>query len=292
MGYMENKIKYYTEDNEKFTDVYIKKDLIFKCRVNGLHNSGSAVILLHGFPETSKMWSKLIQFLSNNNYKVIAPDQRGYSPNARPSSLKEYKIDKLAQDVIDIANAFNFDKFHLVGHDWGSAIGWFLCAIYSKKIITYTPLSVPHLDAFGDAIKNDIIQKKKSFYLKWFRMKFLPEFYFKILNYKNLKSLWRSSDKKEIDSYIKVFSHKNTLTTALNWYRANNFKGKRKIGKINVPILMIYGTKDMAIGEKAIDETKNYVDAPYRLLKIKASHWLIQDSFDLISNEILNHLKE
>ena len=129
MDYMENKIKYYTEDNEKFADVYIKKNLIFKCRVNGLHNSGSAVILLHGFPETSKMWSKLIQFLSNNNYKVIAPDQRGYSPNARPSSLKEYKIDKLAQDVIDIANAFNFDKFHLVGHDWGSAIGWFLCAI-------------------------------------------------------------------------------------------------------------------------------------------------------------------
>ena len=289
---MENKIKYYTEGNEKLAEVYIKKDLIFKCRVNGLNNSGSVVMLLHGFPETSKMWSKLIQFLSNNNHKVIAPDQRGYSPKARPLSLKEYKIDKLAQDVIDIANAFNFDKFHLVGHDWGSAIGWFLCAIYSKKIITYTPLSVPHLDAFGDAIKNDIIQKKKSFYLKWFRMKFLPEFYFKILNYKNLKSLWRSSDKKEIDSYIKVFSQKNTLTTALNWYRANNFKGKRKIGKINVPILMIYGTKDMAIGEKAIDETKNYVDAPYRLLKIKASHWLIQDSFDLISNEILNHLKE
>ena len=289
---MENKINYYSEDKEQFADVYIKKDLIFKCRVNGLNNFGSGVILLHGFPETSKMWSKLIQFLSDNNYKVIAPDQRGYSPNARPSSLKEYKINKLAQDVIDIANAFNFKKFHLVGHDWGSAIGWFLCAIYSKKIITYTPLSVPHLDAFGDAIKNDIIQKKKSFYLKWFRMKFLPEFYFKILNYKNLKSLWRSSDKKEIDSYIKVFSQKNTLTTALNWYRANNFKGKRKIGKINVPILMIYGTKDMAIGEKAIDETKNYVDAPYRLLKIKASHWLIQDSFDLISNEILNHLKE
>ena len=90
----------------------------------------------------------------------------------------------------------------------------------------------------------------------------------------------------------KVFSQKNTLTTALNWYRANNFKGQRKIGKINVPILMIYGTKDMAIGEKAVDETKNYVDASYRLLKIKASHWLIQDSFDLISNEILNHLKE
>ena len=55
---------------------------------------------------------------------------------------------------------------------------------------------------------------------------------------------------------------------------------------------MIYGTKDMAIGEKAVDETKNYVNASYKLLKIKASHWLIQDSFDIISNEILKHLKK
>ena len=288
---MKNKIKFYNEDNEKFADVTIKDDLIFTCRVNGLDNSGSTVILLHGFPETSKMWSKLIKILADNNYRVIAPDQRGYSVNARPLSTNEYKIDKLSQDVIDIANAFNADKFHLVGHDWGSAIGWFLCSLYSNRIITYTPLSVPHLDAFGDTIKNDKIQKKKSFYLKWFRLRFIPEFYFKILNYKNLKSLWRKSDKSEINSYIKVFSQKNALTTALNWYRANNFKGNRKIGKINVPILMIYGTKDMAIGEKAVDETKKHIDASYKLIKIKASHWLIQDSFDLISKEVLMHLK-
>ena len=110
---MKNKIKFYNEDNEKFADVTIKDDLIFTCRVNGLDNSGSTVILLHGFPETSKMWSKLIKILADNNYRVIAPDQRGYSVNARPLSTNEYKIDKLSQDVINIANAFNADKFHL-----------------------------------------------------------------------------------------------------------------------------------------------------------------------------------
>ena len=180
---MKNKIKFYNEDNEKFADVTIKDDLIFTCRVNGLDNSGSTIILLHGFPETSKMWSKLIKILADNNYRVIAPDQRGYSVNARPLNINEYKIDKVTQDVSDIANAFNADKFHLVGHDWGSAIGWFLCSLYNNRIITYTPLSVPHLDAFGDTIKNDKIQKKKSFYLKWFRIRYIPEFYFKILNY-------------------------------------------------------------------------------------------------------------
>jgi len=289
---MNKKIKYYNKDNEKFADVLIKNDLIFTCRVDGLNNSGSTVILLHGFPETSKMWSKLIRILADNNYRVIAPDQRGYSKKASPSRVNDYKINKLSQDVIDIAEAFNTDKFHLIGHDWGSAVGWFLCSLYNnKKIMSYTPLSVPHLDAFADAIKNDKVQKKKSFYLKWFRLKFIPEFYFKIFNYKNLKSLWRSSDILEIESYMKVFIQKKRLTTALNWYRANNFRGNRKIGNINVPILMIYGIKDMAIGEKAVDETKKYIDAPFKLLKIKASHWLIQDSFNLISKEILKHLK-
>ena len=71
------------------------------------------IVLLHGFPELSYSWRKILPVLSEQGFHVIAPDQRGYSPNARPSSLKEYKIYKLSQDVIDIANAFNFKKFHL-----------------------------------------------------------------------------------------------------------------------------------------------------------------------------------
>ena len=54
---------------------------------------------------------------------------------------------------------------------------------------------------------------------------------------------------------------------------------------------MIYGINDIAIGEKAVDETKEHIKASYTLKKIKSSHWLIQDSFDIVSREILSHLK-
>ena len=285
------KITYYTNGEENFADVFITKDLIFTCRVGGMENTGDTVILLHGFPETSRMWYELIKVLNSKNYRVIAPDQRGYSSGARPPNVKDYKINNLTQDIINIAEAFEVSKFHLIGHDWGAAVGWALSSMFKKWIISYSALSVPHLDAFSNAISNNKIQIKKSYYIKLFRIRFFPELYFKMLNYYNLKNLWKSSNKKEIKSYLSVFSQKNALKMALHWYRATNLKSTRKIGNIFVPVLMIYGKRDIAIGEKAVNETINYIKAPYTLKKINSSHWLVQDSFDLVSSNILNHLE-
>ena len=285
------KITYYTNGDENFADVFITRNLTFTCRVGGMKNTGETVILLHGFPETSRMWYDLIKVLSSSNYRVVAPDQRGYSQGARPLKVSDYKVNKLTQDVVNLADAFKANRFHLIGHDWGAAVGWALSSMCKDRIITYSALSVPHLDAFSDAISNDEIQKKKSYYIKLFRIRFLPELYFKTLNYYNLKTVWRSSNKKEIKIYLSVFSQKNALKAALHWYRATNLKSTRKIGNIFVPVLMIYGKRDIAIGEKAINETINYIKAPYTVKKINSSHWLVQDSFDLVSSNILNHLE-
>lgn len=283
-------ISFYEDNDESFADVKISESLIFTCRVGGIQNKGDTIVLLHGFPETSRMWKDLIKVLVQNGYKVIAPDQRGYSKGARPSKVEDYSIENLSQDIINIVDAFEEEKFHLIGHDWGAAIGWGLSASQRDKIISYTALSVPHTDAFSDAISNDKAQGKKSYYIYLFKIKFIPETYFKLFNYINLKRLWISSDQTEIDSYIDVFSQKNAIKSALNWYRATSLSRTKKIGDIYVPTLMIYGKNDMAIGEKAVDETEKYIKSSYNLKKINSSHWLIQDSFDFVSQEILNHL--
>ena len=282
-------VKFFNQDNESFADVTIGNNLTFTCRVSGLENAGETVILLHGFPSTSHMWHELIDFLSNENYRVIAPNQRGYSQGARPSEISEYRIDNLVEDVLDIADAMNIDKFHLVGHDWGSAVGWVVTATNKDRILTWTALSVPHLDAFGDAIVNDETQENKSSYIDFFRMKFLPELYFKFLNYRNLKNIWSSSSELQIQKYMNVFGQRKAITGALNWYRAIEFD--RKIGDIYVPTLMIYGLNDAAIAEKGVDETEKYVKAPYTLKKLNVSHWIMQESFEEVSVFILDHLQ-
>ena len=288
MAFAQN-INYYDKDGESFADVSVD-ELTFTCRVSGMENDGEAVILLHGFPETSRMYYDLIPVLVSEGFKVVAPDQRGYSPGARPSKISDYSIDKLSQDVLDIADAFQFEKFHLIGHDWGSAVGWVTVAFHSDRVISWTALSVPHLDAFFKAMNNNPEQQRKSQYIKFFKKPILPEFYFSIFGYKYLRDIWRKSSKEEIEKYLEVFKQKGALKASLNWYRANMKNDDKSIGDIAAPTLIIYGLKDMAIGEKSVDESEKYLKGDYKIEKLESGHWLIQESFEAVSKSIINHL--
>ena len=288
MAFAQN-INYYDKDGESFADVSVD-ELTFTCRVSGLENDGEAVILLHGFPETSRMYYDLIPVLVSEGFKVVAPDQRGYSPGARPSKISEYSIDKLSQDILNIADAFQFKKFHLIGHDWGSAVGWVTVAFHSERVISWTALSVPHLDAFFKAMNNNPEQQRKSQYIKFFKKPILPEFYFSIFGYKYLRDIWRKSSKEEIEKYLEVFKQKGALKSSLNWYRANMKNDDKSIGDIAAPTLIIYGLKDMAIGEKSVDESEKYLKGDYKIEKLESGHWLIQESFEAVSKSIINHL--
>jgi len=283
------KINYYDNDGESFADVSVD-ELTFTCRVSGMENTGDAVILLHGFPETSRMWHDLIPVLVSEGFKVVAPDQRGYSPGARPPKISDYSIDELSQDILDIADAFQFEKFHLIGHDWGSAVGWVTVAFHSERVISWTALSVPHLDAFFEAMNNNPEQQRKSQYIIFFKKAIFPELYFKIFGYKYLKDIWRKSSKEEIEKYLEVFKQKGALKSSLNWYRANMKNDDKSIGDISAPTLIIYGLKDMAIGEESVDESVKYLKGYYKIEKLETGHWLIQESFEAISKSIINHL--
>lgn len=270
-------------------------NLQFDVRSAGLSNKGDAVILLHGFPETSHMYSDLIALLSSNGYKVIAPDQRGYSHGARPDSKKEYLIEYLVEDIFLMADHFGFEKFHLVGHDWGASVGWVASKNKPERIITWTALSVPHLDAFSDALKSDDDQKKKSRYFKFFKIPFIPEYYFSLNNNKNLKSVWNKSSDEQINEYLKVFSDKNALKGSLNWYRANigtNNSSIKHLGNINTTTQFIWGNKDMALGRKGAELTKNYMTGEYKFVELDAGHWLIQEDYNKISSTILNFIND
>jgi len=288
MSFTQN-ISFYDKDGESFADINLD-NFTFNCRVSGVENEGEAVILLHGFPETSRMWYQLIPMLANEGFKVIAPDQRGYSQGARPSKISDYTIDKLSKDIIDIADAFQLEKFHLIGHDWGSAVGWYTVSINADRVISWTALSVPHLDAFFESINTDKEQQRKSQYMSFFKKPILPELYFKIFGYKYLKDIWRKSSTLEIEKYLEVFKQRGALKSSLNWYRANINNSNNMIGNIDTPTLILYGIKDMAIGEKSVDESAKYLKGEYNIEKLDVGHWLIQESFESVSNSILKHL--
>ena len=96
----QNSVKEVIVNNEWFAEVQ-NGEYTLNCRIAGMENDGETIILLHGFPETSYMWINLMKVLAEKGYRVIAPDQRGYSPNARPTIIKEYSLKHTSSDVLD-----------------------------------------------------------------------------------------------------------------------------------------------------------------------------------------------
>jgi pimeloyl-ACP methyl ester carboxylesterase len=271
--------------------------MTFRCRGAGLDNgTGEPVILMHGFPETSIMWANLMERLADEGYRCFAPDQRGYSPNARPEGIKKYVYQELASDVVALADDFGFRRFHLIGHDWGSIIGWIVLSLYPERVHSWTAMSVPHIDAFISAIADDADQQQRSQYIAFLKLPEQPENTLAANNLEPLRNLWSPMPEEQVEEYTAVFSQPGALTAALNWYRANSFgleQGQQEqiIGPVSHPTLLIWGNQDIAVGRTSVERTEQYMKGPYRLVELDAGHWLIQDEPERSYNEILAHLK-
>lgn len=270
--------------------------LKFRCRVAG-NETDEPVMLLHGWPETSHMWIPLMEKLAGEGFYCVAPDQRGFSPGARPTKTKDYTVEILQQDVMDLANAFGMEKFHLVGHDWGSAIGWAAVTFHPDRIKSWSALSVPHVRAFGDALRYDKKQRKMSQYMALFQLRGIPEWFLLKKDRLNLRKTWKKSPPDQLAEYLEVIGNKPALKATLAYYRANfkvlkRGKGADQYGDIETPTIFIWGKKDIAIGRTGVEGTAKFMKGPYELIELNHGHWLMQEAFDECAQPILDHLKK
>jgi len=267
--------------------------MTFRCRVAG--ETGEPIILLHGFPETSHMWVDLLPKLEASGYRCVAPDQRGYSPGARPEGIANYRYRDIGGDVFAIADACGFERFHLIGHDWGAGAGWAAVAMSPERIRSWSALSVPHVASFGSAIRNDDDQRQKSQYITFFQEPGVAEAALSADDFAGLRRIWSESSPEEIDEYLSVFRQPGALAAALNWYRGSRgidpTDPEVTFGPVVTPTLLIWGNRDMAIGRVAVEGGARFMTGPYRFVELDAGHWLIQEEAERVGNEILAHLR-
>ena len=226
-------------------------NLEFLVRAAGMQNDGAGVILLHGFPESSLMWQPLLEKAAAEGYRALAFDQRGYSPNARPTDVEAYQIDPLVQDVLAVADQIGFDTFHLVGHDWGAGVGWKTVMDFPEKIHTWTAMAIPHTAVFNEAMLNHPEQKKRSAYMKRFQLPFLPQFLFHLNQKKVADGLRGRWTEAQIAECMAIQREYGATTAAFNWYRAAKSTSKTvdKSFKKNIlrPTLFIWVTEDPVV---------------------------------------------
>src|SRR5246500_4286936 len=85
------------------------------------------VLLLHGFPELSFSWRKVMPELAEAGYHVIAPDQRGYGRTTGwtadyDGDLTPFSLLNLVRDALGLVSAFGYRQVDLAGHDFGSPV--------------------------------------------------------------------------------------------------------------------------------------------------------------------------
>jgi pimeloyl-ACP methyl ester carboxylesterase len=262
-------------------------------RVAGMNNTGQNVVLLHGFPESSIMWESLANRAAKEGFRVLAFDQRGYSPKARPESVEDYHLDKLSEDLFAITDKIGFQNFHLVGHDWGAAVGWKSVMDKPDRILTWTALSIPHIGVFFDGVLNDTNQVKRSSYFNFFKTSYLPEFIFTYAGQRNLKKMMVKLPQNQQNEYYSILAEPGALTATLNWYRAMdvpNFVANKTFEKeISRPTLFIWGANDGVIAQSLPAKQATYIKAPYKEIKLEAGHALIQEKEQEVIQEILTH---
>ena len=261
----------------------------FRTRVAG-PESGELVILLHGYPQSSWEWHHQLPALAAAGYRAVAPDQRGYSPGARPEGVEHYDITSLVGDVLAIADELGGHRFHLVGHDWGAIVAWFVAGWHPGRLKSLTIVSVPHPVAFGQAIATSPDQAARSSYIAEFKegreadMLGSPE---------KLRGAFEASGLAghDVEEHVRVLSDPKALEAATHWYRAYGFEQGRELGSIEVPTLFVWGTDDPALGPDGVHRTGDFVQAPYRLEILEgAPHWIPEANAERFTELLLDHL--
>ena len=277
-------------------------DLSFDALIAG-PSSGEPVMLLHGFPNTNYQWREQIVALAEADFSVIAPNQRGYSSGARPIGIESYTSEKLVEDVRQIADALNWETFHLAGHDWGAFIAWEFAGKYPSRLRTLIPISVPHPEAFAIALADpNGKQAEMSSYVEFFQQAestsaFLTD------SASLLKSIYESAglSTEEMEPYLQVLGKPEALDAALNWYRANSFSPpldqatnrRSHTPDIETPTMYIWSTEDTALGRQGAELTSSFVSGEYRYEVFEGvNHWITETAAEQLNTVMLDFLSE
>lgn len=269
-------------------------DLVFDALVAG-PDDGATVVLLHGFPQTAQCWRHQQDALTDAGYRSIALDQRGYSPGARPTDDGAYRMAALAGDVLGVADELGLDRFHVVGHDWGGFVAWWLGARHADRIASVAAVSTPHPRAMGRALRLPE-QRLRSFYFPLFS----AEPAARVLGgggAMGLRGLFALSGLPGplAAPYVeRARSDPGWLPAALAWYRANTGPELSHLagtGDVAVRTLYVWSTRDSALGPFAAHLTGRYVSGPYRFVVLQGvSHWVPEMAPDSLNRALLAHL--
>jgi len=261
---------------------------------------GDLLVLLHGFPEFWYSWKHQLPALVDAGYRVVTPDLRGYNRSERPAGVSAYSIDELVADVAGLVDHYGDGAAHVVGHDWGGLIAWQVGIDRPDVVDRLVILNAPHPNRFDRRLRTSFSQLRKSWYVFYFQLPWLPETGFQWSDYAVVESLLREETQsgaftdEDIERYKSALATPGAVTAALNYYRA---LGRQRVKQyllgdgvpnqsVDVPTMLVWGENDHALDSELTEGNEQWVEN----LRVEgipdASHWVQFDARERV-NELL-----
>jgi pimeloyl-ACP methyl ester carboxylesterase len=252
---------------------------------------GNPVIFLHGFPEFWYGWRKQIPAFVQAGYRVIVPDQRGYNLSDKPRGIRAYRMIELVNDILGLIAGLNYEKVNLVGHDWGGAVAWMLAARHPEHIHRLGILNCPHPSTFRRFLFRDLEQIRRSKYMYFFQLPWLPETGMRADHWRGLARALRGSAKthtftsEDMKQYKLAWSQPDALRSMINWYRAALRYPLRNPGgsRVRIPTLMLWGMRDFALTHRMARPSMDFCDDSRLIFFSEATHWVQHEEADEVN---------
>jgi pimeloyl-ACP methyl ester carboxylesterase len=249
-----------------------------------------AVLFLHGFPDTWRVWRKQIPEFTRRGYRVIVPDLMGYGDSDKPSHGELYRIDPwVAQQMLVLLDHLHVPSVHLVGHDWGAVLAWTISARFPDRVKTLSVLTVGHPAVFH-RLHASLSDYGRGWYHFWFQVPILSPLSLRPGDFWLLRQIAHGGGDQ--DQWRMQFSKPGALTSALKWFRANSLRILRKkneLPPVDVPTLGIQSDGDFKFVNRAeMLESKHFVRRTFRYEFVRnASHWPQLDQPKVVNEKIL-----
>lgn len=260
--------------------------------------SGPPVVLLHGFPEFWWGWRQQIGPLAAAGHRVIAPDQRGYHLSEKPRGLAAYSLDRLAEDVVALLDAFGIERAPIVGHDWGAAVAWWTALRFPARVERLAVLNTPHPAAFRRLLRTDADQRRRVRYMLYFQLPWLPERKLAAGGFKPFRKIFRVSSRPgtfsaaELDRYAEAAAVPGALTGMLAWYRAGLRRPPRRppSRRVEPRTLILWGDEDVALVPALADLSAAFCREVEVVRFPEAGHWVQHEAAEAVTERLLGFL--
>ncbi|MDQ2677635.1 MAG: alpha/beta hydrolase [Actinomycetota bacterium] len=254
------------------------------------------VILLHGFPDSSALWRNQVPPLVEAGFRVITPDLRGFGRSDAPDAVESYSLLTSAFDVTAILDDLGIERAHVVGHDFGSALAWVFATFCAERVDHLVPMSVGHPASFR---LTGFEQGMASWYILLFQFHDVAERWLRADDWANFRAWSHHPDADGVIGRFEASSSApsaSSLTSALNWYRANItaeawVAPPLDLPPIQAPTMGIWSTRDFALTEAQMTGSAEHVAGPWRYERVEGpGHWLQLQAPAAVTDLLLDFL--